>query len=98
MLPGENIRAAIKRGQAHEATSTRRIRVRFSLRHAHDLADGLHIFVTLPARNPDEFEKLRTKGYRFVPFGDLDAGRIDLVRLVDDAVAEIESALDRVPS
>jgi hypothetical protein len=93
---GSAIAAALARGEAHRAASTRQLRVRV-LTDFGDDADGLTIRARIAARNNQELAAQDGKGVRWIAWSELDGRAADLVDLVDDAVAEVEAAVKAAP-
>ena len=98
MSVGLELQRAIARAKEHEATSVRRVRVRFAMRTGKDANDGLWITAGVPARSGEELEGQKNVGGRMVPWHELDARAGELTGIVDAVVAEVLAAVGVKPS
>lgn len=90
---GTHIEAMKRRAAAHMSLATRKLTVRI---HVED--EGLKIWAYFAARNGGELEAQHAPevGRRLVPWVELDDRAGELVRLVDECVAEVERSLGEV--
>lgn len=91
MNVGLAIKAAIARCELHEVTCTRKLRVRLTTQPG-DGNDALIIRATIAARTDEEIQRQEKIGLRRIPWAEFDARADELVSMVDEAVAEVETA------
>lgn len=89
---GDGLARALARAKELRANSPRRVAVRIVTRHG-DLAPGVIVVATVPARTNPELEAQSGKGVRFVALDELDARAHELPALVEAAAAEVEAAV-----
>jgi hypothetical protein len=97
MNVGDAIAAALARAKAHEALSTRKLRVRFLFAYGND-DSCLTMVAHIAAHNAAELEAQAGKGVRRVPWAELDERANELEALVDEIVAEIDASVNITPS
>lgn len=91
---GLHLRRALQRAAAHERfglSSGRPLKISIGLSlHGAARYDGLMIIATTPPRTPAEERLLTERGWRVIPWAELDARAASAARLVDEAVADLE--------
>jgi hypothetical protein len=92
---GEGIAAALIRAEQLREASARHPRVRITTASG----DG-HLTITarIAARTDEELAAQANLGTRRIPFAELDARAPELVALVEEAVGEVEQAVQKAPS
>ena len=94
---GEAIAAALVRAEQLRAASPRHPRVRIATMSG-DGEAGLTITARIAARNDEELVAQENRGTRRIPFSELDARAVELVALVEEAVGEVEWAVNNAPA
>ena len=92
---GEAIAAALTRAEQLRQASARHPRVRITTMSG----DG-HLTITarIAARTDEELAAQENLGTRRIPFAELDARAAELVALVEEAVGEVEQAVQKAPA
>ena len=93
---GLAIDAALERAEERRRETDRPPRIRIMTIFGDDRS-GLTINARIPSRNPTEYRSQEGLGTRCVPWSELDARAGELVRLVEDSVAEVTHALRNAP-
>jgi hypothetical protein len=93
---GSAIKAALARAEFHRSSSSRRLHVRLMTQWGDDCS-GLTINAHITVRNNQELAAQEGKGVRRIPWDELDVRADELVCLVDEAVAEVEIAVQSAP-
>lgn len=91
---GHHLRRALQRAQAHERfglSCGRLLKVSVGLSlHGDQRYDGLAIIASTPPLNRLEAQLMLEFGWRVIPWAELDDRAAEAVRLVDEAVADLE--------
>lgn len=90
---GEAIKAAIERGEQLRAAAERKPRIRVTPYYGDGPLAGLHILAVIAPAHSGELRAQLGKGYRLVPWAELDDRTGELSGLVEEVVAEVTAAV-----
>ncbi len=93
---GLTIKAALERAALHQSRCSRKLKIRIIPLAEHG-EPRLRIRANIAARTNEELEAQMGLGVREVRLEDLDARADELIGLVDDVVAEVETAVANAP-